>query len=133
MAPPHSSAKTTTTTAFSYRPTSQQPRWPYPEFDSSTSLLDDLRSLVAQCLRTLRRLWHQHGRGLAVAIAMSALRALRLNLSARRLFSFPHLLVVLWAVVLLWAERWVFHSKVDSCHWGNWENWVSYRPARTHT
>ncbi|EOO00749.1 putative cell division control protein 1 protein [Phaeoacremonium minimum UCRPA7] len=41
----------------------------------------------------------------------------------RRLLSFPHLLVMAWVFVLLWGERWVFHTRVESCHWSNWEKW----------
>ncbi|KAI8312851.1 hypothetical protein K4K61_009485 [Colletotrichum sp. SAR11_59] len=48
---------------------------------------------------------------------------LRQNLTARRLLSFPHLLVCLWMLILLWGERWVFSSRVADCRWSNWESW----------
>jgi hypothetical protein len=49
---------------------------------------------------------------------------LRQNLTARRILSFPHLLVVLWMLFMLWGEYWIFGSKVDACRWENWEKWV---------
>lgn len=49
---------------------------------------------------------------------------IRRNLTPQRLFSFPHLLVIFWMIILLWGERWVFDSKVDKCDWEHWEDWV---------
>lgn len=112
MARPYSSNKS----SFSY-----PPRY-YP--DHSTSLFDELRVLVAQAYHALARFWRERGRRIAYGTLLSSVYRLRLNLAYGRLVSFPHLLVVLWVVVLLWGERWVFHSKVESCHWSNWEHWV---------
>jgi ethanolamine phosphate phosphodiesterase len=50
---------------------------------------------------------------------------IRRNLASRRLLSFPHLLVAVWMIALLWGERWAFSNRVRSCRWENWENWVS--------
>ena len=44
--------------------------------------------------------------------------------SPRSLLSLPHLFIVVWWVVLLWGERWVFKSAVEECRWENWERWV---------
>lgn len=44
-------------------------------------------------------------------------------MTRRRLLSFPHLLVALWMLVMLWGERWVFASRVSSCDWDHWEDW----------
>ncbi|PBP20595.1 cdc1-like protein [Diplocarpon rosae] len=41
----------------------------------------------------------------------------------RPLLSLPHLCVLVWVLALLWGERWVFQSNVDSCDWGSWERW----------
>ncbi|PBP19872.1 cdc1-like protein [Diplocarpon rosae] len=41
----------------------------------------------------------------------------------RPLLSLPHLFVLVWVLALLWGERWVFRSHVDSCDWGLWERW----------
>jgi len=60
-----------------------------------------------------------------LASVARALRQARRNFTAARLFNVPHLLVVVWFVILLWGERWVFHSRVERCHWSDWENWVS--------
>ncbi|KAH6847474.1 Metallo-dependent phosphatase-like protein [Chaetomium sp. MPI-CAGE-AT-0009] len=111
MARPYSSNKS----SFSY-----PPRY-YP--DNSTSLFDDLRALVARAFHALVRFWRERGRRIAYGALLSSVYRLRLNLTYRRLVAFPHLLVALWVVVLLWGERWAFHSKVESCHWSNWEQW----------
>ncbi|KAK4035382.1 hypothetical protein C8A01DRAFT_38120 [Parachaetomium inaequale] len=108
------------------RPYSSKSSFTYPPRyypDNSTSLLDDLRALVAQAVRALVRFWRERGRRMAYATVLSLAHRLRQNLTYHRLVSFPHLLVAAWVVVLLWGERWAFHSKVESCHWSNWENW----------
>jgi hypothetical protein len=66
------------------------------------------------------------GRHMATVSALRFTERLQKNLAPRRLFSFPHLLVACWIVILLWGERWVFDSKVDSCDWENWEDWVRH-------
>jgi hypothetical protein len=101
-----------------YSPSYRHPR------DHSTSPLDDFRALVAQALRALLRFWRERGRHMVYAAMVSLAHRLRQNLTYHRLVNFPHLLVALWVVVLLWGERWAFHSKVEDCHWSNWENWV---------
>jgi hypothetical protein len=120
MARPYSSSKG----GFQY-----PPRY-YP--DHSTSPLDDFRALVAQTARALVRFWRERGRRMVFTAMLSAAHRLRQNLSYNRLVSFPHLIVAVWVVVLLWGERWAFHSKVESCHWSNWENWVCYSPIHIH-
>lgn len=90
----------------------------------SASLFDNVRAFVAQAIRALIRFWRERGRHLVSATMLSWAHRLRQNLTYHRLVSFPHLLVAVWVVVLLWGERWVFHSKVESCHWSNWEQWV---------
>lgn len=92
--------------------------------DHSTSPLDDFRALVAESLRSLLRFWRERGRHMTYAAIVSLGHRLRQNLTYNRLLSFPHLLVAVWVVVMLWGERWAFHSKVEDCHWSNWENWV---------
>lgn len=64
------------------------------------------------------------GRKIATVVFGSAAYYLRRNLAPRRLFSLPHFLVVVWMVILLWGERWVFDSKVETCSWDHWEKWV---------
>ncbi|KAK5663697.1 hypothetical protein OQA88_4128 [Cercophora sp. LCS_1] len=91
--------------------------------DSDSSLLDDLKAFVAYSARALWRFWNERGRHMVLASAVSAARQLQRNLTYNRLLSFPHLLVGLWVLVLLWGERWVFHSRVESCQWKNWEKW----------
>lgn len=98
--------------------------------DHSTSPLDDFRAFVAQTVRSLLRFWRERGRHIAYATILSQVHRLRQNLTYRRLVSFPHLIVAVWVVVLLWGERWVFHSKVEDCDWSNWEKWVGQNHAR---
>lgn len=54
---------------------------------------------------------------------------MKVNLAARRLLSFPHMLVVLWMLVMLWGERWTFKSQVQNCDWDHWEDWVSLQTS----
>lgn len=61
---------------------------------------------------------------MATTVGGRAVRRLRRNLTLRRLLSFPHLVVAVWIFVILYGERWVFNSKVASCDWDHWENWV---------
>jgi len=45
----------------------------------------------------------------------------------RRTLSLPHILIALWAVLLLWGEKWVFESSIKACTWDRWEKWVRGR------
>ncbi|KAG5921293.1 hypothetical protein E4U42_005918, partial [Claviceps africana] len=66
------------------------------------------------------------GREMAAAVAARTAHQIRRNLVARRVFSFPHFLLLFWMVILLWGERWVFDSKVQRCEWRNWEKWPKH-------
>lgn len=86
---------------------------------------------VGDCLAALRRhrqrlarFWSARGRRTALAALLRAAHLVRRNMAASRVLSFPHVLVALWVLVLMWGERWIFHTKVESCHWSNWEKWV---------
>lgn len=92
--------------------------------NNSTSAIDNFRVFVAHILRSSFRFWRERGHHMAYAAMLSMAHRLRQNLTYNRLLSFPHLLVAVWVVVLLWGERWVFHSAVESCRWDNWESWV---------
>jgi hypothetical protein len=69
------------------------------------------------------------GKEMAWNMARRVAARVRANLAPRRLLNFPHLLVVLWMLVLLWGQRWAFTSNVQSCDWDHWEKWVSWRDA----
>lgn len=76
-----------------------------------------------------QRLWawaRGPGRHAATVAAYAVITRIRVNLSARRLLSLPHVLLLFWMVILLWGERWVFDSKVARCDWDHWEDWVSF-------
>ncbi|PHH73150.1 hypothetical protein CDD80_4014 [Ophiocordyceps camponoti-rufipedis] len=66
----------------------------------------------------LSRAWAWARRG-----AAAAARQTGRNLAPSRLLSFPHGLVLVWIVILLWGERWVFSSKIGACDWRRWEQW----------
>ncbi|KAI2616079.1 hypothetical protein GGR54DRAFT_249505 [Hypoxylon sp. NC1633] len=87
------------------------------------SICDDI---FAGAKTMVSRLWgYTNGRGRHAAwgLATNGAQQIRRNLTRRRLLSFPHLLVVLWMLVMLWGERWIFASRVRSCDWDHWENW----------
>lgn len=76
-----------------------------------------------------RRAWiwlQGPGQRIATAVAIGAAHQARRNLTPRRLLSFPHFLVAVWIIILLWGERWVFDSKVETCSWDHWEKWVGF-------
>ncbi|PSR88474.1 putative frost protein [Coniella lustricola] len=88
-----------------------------------SSLLDDCITGVRKWWRSLLRFWDTKGKkGMGALLWLSA-QQVRKNLALYRLVSFPHVLVAVWMLVLLWGERWVFHTAVESCSWDNWENW----------
>ncbi|KAI0126903.1 cell division control protein [Xylariales sp. AK1849] len=94
-------------------------------YNQHQSLAD---SILLQAKALFNRLWvYSNGRGRATAynLAMQSARRVKMNLAARRLLSFPHLLVAMWVFVMLWGERWAFTSKVQSCDWDHWEKWPS--------
>ncbi|CAJ2500037.1 Uu.00g028900.m01.CDS01 [Anthostomella pinea] len=89
------------------------------------SICDDI---LAGARTFWRRLWaygQGQGRHSAWSVTMKGGQQLRRNLVRRRIFSFPHLLVALWMLVLLWGERWTFASSVRNCDWDHWEDWPS--------
>ncbi|KAL2270202.1 hypothetical protein VTJ83DRAFT_2386 [Remersonia thermophila] len=95
----------------------------YPDLSASAAWIENGRSFAARTLRALLRFWRDRGRRIAYAAVRSAAHRLRLNLAYDRLFAFPHLLVAIWFFMLLWGERWAFHSKVQRCRWSAWEKW----------
>ncbi|KAF5518818.1 Uncharacterized protein CGCA056_v009767 [Colletotrichum aenigma] len=93
---------------------------------SGGSFRDRARPVLNAAARLSQRLWHfwqTRGRRMTINMLYQAGWQLRQNLTARRLLSFPHLLVCLWLLILLWGERWVFSSRVADCRWSNWESW----------
>ncbi|KAH9237937.1 hypothetical protein K456DRAFT_1736445 [Colletotrichum gloeosporioides 23] len=93
---------------------------------SGGSFRDRARPVLNAAARLSQRLWHfwqTRGRRMTINMLYQAGWQLRQNLTARRLLSFPHLLVCLWMLILLWGERWVFSSRVADCRWSNWESW----------
>ncbi|KAL1894784.1 hypothetical protein Cpir12675_003525 [Ceratocystis pirilliformis] len=76
------------------------------DFGSHTRLMAG-KCGISAATASLRKLWRY------------TLRAL----NPRRVFSFPHIMVLVWIVVLLRGERWIFYYKVNHCLWNNWEEW----------
>ncbi|KAL5876873.1 hypothetical protein ACKVWC_006032 [Pyricularia oryzae] len=92
-----------------------------PQDDNS--IIEELRAAAVRSVRFLWRFTKGPGRVMAINGLSRSSHQLKRNLVARRILSFPHLLVVFWVIVLLWGERWVFHNKVNQCHWDKWEKW----------
>jgi hypothetical protein len=44
----------------------------------------------------------------------------------RAVLNLPNLCILVWVLVLLWGERWVFSGSIAACEWAGWENWVSF-------
>ncbi|KAI1375370.1 hypothetical protein F4677DRAFT_422625 [Hypoxylon crocopeplum] len=87
------------------------------------SICDDI---FAGAKSMLTRIWgYTNGRGRhsAWSMATKGVHQIKRNMTRRRLLSFPHLLVVFWMLVMLWGERWIFASRVQSCDWDHWEDW----------
>ena len=74
----------------------------------------------------IQRLWNGHIGSMSVHESRIP-RSLRngRGWNPRRLLNLPHLFVVVWLVLLLWGERWVFERAVQACEWERWERWVS--------
>jgi hypothetical protein len=76
----------------------------------------------------MQRIWDRQSHS-SISTSQSriprALRQVSQNWHLRRLLSLPHILIVLWALLLLWGERWVFENRIKACQWENWEKWVS--------
>lgn len=95
-----------------------------------------MNRILASASRTLPapilRLWNEHVYSAISTNPSKIPRSLRhtqrrfdyKNWHPRHLLSLPHALVVVWVVVLLWGERWVFRKAVEECEWGSWERWV---------
>lgn len=72
-------------------------------------ILDRPRGAIAQFPTTLR----------------NARRAAR-RPTLRSFVNIPNAFIAVWVLLLLWGERWAFHSAIKQCRWENWERWVSY-------
>lgn len=48
----------------------------------------------------------------------------RVKTNWRNWFNVPNACILIWAVLLLWGERWTFESAIKACKWKNWERWV---------
>lgn len=93
-------------------------------------VFDTLCRRLTRSLASLFVFLRGNGPRLAVNLAGRGVWTLRRNLTRRRVLSFPHLLVLVWAFVLLRGEGWIFHWKVDKCSWDHWEDWVRIPPVR---
>lgn len=112
------SAPVSTSTAASYE---------YRNQADFQSICDDI---LAGARNLLHHLWTylsarlRSQRGFS-GLASRAAFQFRRNLTRQRLLSFPHLIALFWIFVLLWGERWIFATKIRSCDWDHWEDWVS--------
>lgn len=95
----------------------------------STSLFNRAIAVLPPGLAVqIQRLWDRQ-----VYSSVSTTRSSRIPRPLRHaqrwnpqgLLSLPHLLVAVWALLLLWGERWAFERAVEACEWKAWERWVS--------
>ncbi|KAK8072566.1 hypothetical protein PG996_005914 [Apiospora saccharicola] len=101
----------------------QPPRQQQSGEPNLQAILEDIVTKAQITARRIRTFWNSpHGVRLR-NVTMKIARQIQLNLAARRLLSFPHLLVALWMLLLLWGEHWIFATKVRSCDWNHWEKW----------
>ncbi|KXJ91452.1 cell division control protein [Microdochium bolleyi] len=91
--------------------------------DHNTSPCDDISAGCAAFASRILAYLKGPGLQAAMNLAARAGHQLRRNAVRRRLLSFPHLLVALWVILMLWGERWVFAGKVRDCDWHHWEHW----------
>src|SRR5580700_8362624 len=92
-------------------------------FIEPVSTLDRLLALLPCDLAAFtQQPWGQPG--LRIQRIWRQLQYSRFNLRAT--LNLPNLCILLWIVILLWGERWVFSSSIAACEWAGWENWVSF-------
>lgn len=108
-------------------PTSSSYDYGYMNNNEPQSICDEILACFGVMLGQLWGYINGRGRQVAWSWAMKAAHQIRKNMTRQRLLSFPHLLVALWILVMLWGERWVFASRIRSCDWDHWEDWVSSR------
>ncbi|XXH03095.1 glucose transporter [Hypoxylon texense] len=117
MAPPYSNGYGYSSSAL---PT---PSYDYRSNGDFQSICDDIFSSARSMLDRLLGYANGRRRHTVWGLAMKGMQQVRRNMTRRRLLSFPHLLVALWVLVMLWGERWVFASRVRGCDWDHWEDW----------
>ncbi|EGY17381.1 hypothetical protein VD0002_g3589 [Verticillium dahliae] len=97
-----------------------------PRVRRNNSVAANCRHLLAGALQALQqsvKALRNNRSGLLANLLTRAAWQVRMNLTARRLLSFPHLLVGFFVLLMLWGEYWVFDSRVASCKWDKWEKW----------
>ncbi|KAM0262933.1 hypothetical protein ACHAQJ_001528 [Trichoderma viride] len=90
---------------------------------SDLSVAEEIYRGVASLLHLLWKWIKGPGMHKVAILAARVLHQIRRNLTARRLLSFPHVLVVLWMLLLFWGERWIYTNHVNVCDWKSWERW----------
>ncbi|KEZ42299.1 Cell division control protein [Scedosporium apiospermum] len=86
-------------------------------------VLRSVKRLVSRAVSSAYTFSRGNGAKMAAGFVTRTVWHVRRNLTRRRLLSFPHLIVLLWLLVLLRGERWLFHWKVEQCKWHKWEDW----------
>ncbi|KAI1475463.1 hypothetical protein F4774DRAFT_397029 [Daldinia eschscholtzii] len=120
MAPPYSNGYGYPSSSL---PTSSSYDYDYRNNNEPQSICDEIGACVGAMLGQLWGYMNGRGRQAAWNWVTKAAQQIKRNMTRRRLLSFPHLLVGLWVLVMLWGERWVFASRIRSCDWDHWEDW----------
>lgn len=104
------------------------PRSTRDHFVEPPSILERLiAGLPSGLAAQMQRLWDRQSYNPVATNSWrppKSLRQIQGNWNLRRLLSLPHIFVVLWVLLLLWGERWVFQRSIEDCEWGKWERWV---------
>ncbi|KAL2755801.1 hypothetical protein ACRALDRAFT_1082099 [Sodiomyces alcalophilus JCM 7366] len=101
------------------------PRGPRRRTDGMMAKYHHYQAVATRTAHRLATYLRSKRLGFVVNLASRVASRVQMNLSPRRLFSFPHLLFALWVFLLLWGEDWVFTNSVKSCRWDSWERWPS--------
>ncbi|ROT34984.1 cell division control protein [Sodiomyces alkalinus F11] len=101
------------------------PRGPRRRNDDMMAKYHYCKAVATRAVQELAAYLRSKNLGFVVNLVSRVAWHVQMNLSARRLLSFPHLLFALWVLLLLWGEDWVFSNSVERCNWDKWERWPS--------
>ncbi|RKF64872.1 Cell division control protein 1 [Erysiphe neolycopersici] len=82
--------------------------------------------MIRKTRNYVQRIWERH---LYEAVSTSRsrypriMRYFQLRYLIHNALALPNIFIVIWFILLLWGEVWVFQSCVSRCKWSNWERW----------
>lgn len=57
--------------------------------------------------------------------SLRTIRRWKQRIGVRTFINVPNAFILIWFLVLLWGEKWVFEDSIAACDWKSWEKWVS--------